>query len=323
MDEKWRQLVFTFVMSVMLPVTMLHYGGSRGDGTAETVVPTTSVETTQSRPSRKISVRLGDRVEEIELDSYITGVVLAEMPAAFEEEALKAQAVAARTYTLRCSMAMDKHPDAAVCTDSTCCQAYLSPEEYMKHGGKDADLDKVRHAVKSTAGDVLTYDRQMILAAYFSCSGGKTEDALEVWGGEVPYLQSVDSPGEEIAEHYRDRVFFSRETLEKSLGISLWGTPGDWIGPVTYTAGGGVDTMYFAGKEFTGQQLRANLGLYSASFFMEPGENGVYITTIGKGHRVGMSQWGANAMAKAGCDYQQILLHFYTGVTIDKMDNLL
>ena len=132
---------------------------------------------------------------EMELNEYLTGVVLGEMPISFELEAQKAQAVVARTYTMRAWYRGGRHDGAAVCTDSTCCQSYISPVDYMSAGGTQSGVDRIYAAVEATGLEVLTYQGELIEATYFSCSGGSTEDAVAVWGTDYPYLRSVDSPG--------------------------------------------------------------------------------------------------------------------------------
>jgi len=246
--------------------------------------------------------------------------VLAEMPASFEEEALKAQAVVARTYAMKRISEGQRHPQGAICTDSTCCQAYISVSEYLETMGNARDVEKITQAVTDTQDLVLTYDGSFAEATYFSCSGGRTEDAAAVWGEAIPYLQAVDSPGEEGAAPYREVVSFSPEEFAAALGRSLSGSPKSWLGPVTYTQGGGVATMVVAGISYTGVRLRQLLGLNSTAFTMEISEGSIRITTQGKGHRVGMSQYGADAMAVTGSDYAAILSHYYPGTKIDKLD---
>jgi len=257
-----------------------------------------------------------DQVREMELEEYLVGVVLAEMPVSFEPEARKAQAVVARTFTLR-SEDGEKHPDAAVCMDSGCCQAYISPEEYLEKGGTQDGIDRMRAAVDATRGQVLTYEGELIEATYFSCSGGSTEDAVAVWGTDVPYLRSVSSPGEERATHYTDSVTFTKKELSDALGVNLAEKPESWFGAVTYTAGGGVKTVTIGGTSFKGTELRKLLGLRSTAFTVTAGENSVTITTRGYGHRVGMSQYGADAMAVSGSSYEEILTHYYQGTTLE------
>jgi len=257
-----------------------------------------------------------ETLQYIDMDTYITGVLLGELPADFKVETLKAQAIVARTYAKKRSLTGMKHPKSAVCVQSSCCQAYCSVDDYIQSGGKQTTVDKFKMAVEDTAGMVLTYQGDLADATYYSCSGGRTEDALAVWGTDVPYLQSVDSPGEENATHYTDRIEMSSKVFASKLGLELSGQPASWFGNVTYTSGGGVATIMIGGREFYGVDLREKLNLYSTAFsIMAVGEN-VHIFTRGFGHRVGMSQYGADAMATNGCDYQEILSHYYPGTTL-------
>ena len=264
--------------------------------------------------SPEISVLTEDgTVRVMELEDYLIGVVLAEMPASFEREALKAQAVVARTYSLRSR----RHADANVCMDSTCCQAYISPTDYLAAGGAAADATRVAEAVLETEGQVLTYQGELIEATYFSCSGGTTEDAAAVWGTEVAYLRATVSPGEEEASHYRDTIVLTWTEFAKKLGFKPEGDPRQWIAAPSYTNGGGIERVMIAGREYTGVMLRQLLELPSTACTFFPGEGSVQITTRGYGHRVGMSQYGADAMAAQGCDYQTILSHYYPETTLE------
>lgn len=248
-------------------------------------------------------------LKELELNGYLTGVLISEMPGSFHMEAKKAQAVVARTYALRRLGGGDKHP-GAVCTDSRCCQGYTDPNAF-------ADQEIVasaRQAVDETDGLVLSYEGQLIDATYFSTSGGMTEDAVAVWGSDVPYLQSVESPGEEVAAHYEDTVFITKDQLETALGISLGN--GKWIGATTYTEGGGVASMTIGGKSFKGTELRSLLGLRSTAFTATQENGGITFVTKGYGHRVGMSQYGAQAMALEGKCFEDILAHYYQGTVL-------
>ena len=157
----------------------------------------------------------------------------------------------------------------------------------------------------------------MIEATYFSCSGGRTEDAVAGWGTDIPYLQAVDSPGEEQAKHFTDSVLFTAKEFAACLGANLSGAPAKWLGSVTYTQGGGVATMVIGGKTYSGVDLRRKLGLRSTAFSMMAVGDQIHITTKGFGHRVGMSQYGAEAMAVAGSSYKAILQHYYPGVVLD------
>lgn len=274
-------------------------------------------ETTVARESAlTVGLLTPEGIVELPMEVYITGVLAREMPANFHSEAKKAQAIAARTFALNTARLGLKHGVGIICPDPECCQGYLDYDEYMDLGGSQDGYRMAQEAAEATRDLVITYDGALIDATYFSCSGGKTEAALAVWGSDIPYLQAVDSPGEEEARFYTNTEYFSVQELEVTLGINLPDNSKDWINGVTYTDGGGVQTMGIGGKEFAGTQLRKVLGLRSQSFTVTVLSGGVLITTRGWGHRVGMSQYGAEAMAKNGCGYEEILTHYYQGVEI-------
>lgn len=279
----------------------------------ETTVPETVVLPMRLR-------QVSGSVVEMEMDTYLVGVVLAEMPASFEMEALKAQSVVARTYTQKAYETGGKHGDGSVCTQSSCCQAYITESDYLAKGGTQENVEKVRTAVAATSGCVLTYEGALIEATYFSCSGGSTEDAAAVWGTDFPYLQAVSSPGEENASHYTDTVTFTAQEFQSAMGINLSGSPQGWFGTVTYTEGGGVATMVIGGESYKGTELRSILGLRSTAFTISAGEDSITVTTKGYGHRVGMSQYGADAMAVAGSGYEEILTYYYQGTVLTQLE---
>ena len=275
--------------------------------------------------ARTVSLRTGSGLQTLPEEAYLTAVVLAEMPASFEPEALRAQAVAARTFLRRKEQA-GKHTDCDVCADSACCQAWLSEAELeAKYGAELAVYwDKAADAVRATADEVLTWEGALIDATYFSCSGGSTEAAVAVWGTDVPYLQAVESPGEQDALRYESEVCFPDDELRTRLQTAapearLTGHAEDWFGETARTEGGGVDTMVIGGVSFTGTQLRSLLGLNSTKFTVRCGDGEVRFHVLGFGHRVGMSQYGANAMAKLGFDYRTILQYYYRGAKIEKI----
>ena len=257
-------------------------------------------------------------IEEQNLEDYLVGVVLGEIPADFEEEALKAQAVAARTYTRKAMVTGGKHGGGLLCRQAGCCQAYWDPEDFLAGGGSTQELETLRWAVRETDDQVLTYDGELIEATFFSCSGGRTEDAVAVWGRDYPYLRATDSPGEEEARYFRDSRSFSRQELEAALGITLPRDPDTWLGETVYTSGGGVETWTIGGKAFTGVEVRKRLGLRSAAFAATVEGDGLTFETRGYGHRVGLSQYGAQAMAQAGKSYGEILQHYYPGTEMVK-----
>ncbi len=300
-------------MGIIAPFSVFSALGKQTDApVAETVI---EEQTTIETVKMEIPVLFANgNVERLDLDEYLTGVLLAEMPASFEMEALKAQAVVARTYTLKRVEAGNKHTGGAICTKPACCQAYCSPSEYMEKGNSQESLDRVKRAVMHTSGKVLLYQGEYIEATYFSCSGGRTEDALAVWGSDIPYLQAVESPGEESAEHYTDEVSFTVDEFKDKLGIPR--TEMLKIGSITYTDGSGVDKIIIANRTFSGTEMRQKLGLRSTSFAIQVLGDTVSVTTKGFGHRVGMSQYGAQAMAKDGKKYGEILQYYYTGTTL-------
>lgn len=313
----WKDMLIAVFMGMILPGVMLN-GLTMVMGETEVREVTSLVYTEEPENPLPVRVR-GDEgaVEEGDMEEYLVGVVLAEMPTYFEQEALKAQAVVARTYALKAYATGGKHGNGSVCRESGCCQAWISERSFLEQGGKLQDVENVQNAVAATAGCVLTYEGELIEATYFSCSGGSTEDAAAVWGTDFPYLRSVESPGEEDAAHYTDTYTFDWEVFCALLDVS---PQGGGLGPVHYTAGGGVDTMEICGKTFRGTELRKLLGLRSTAMTVSRKDNAVRITTRGFGHRVGMSQYGADAMAVAGSDWRQILAHYYPGTEVVHWD---
>ena len=319
MKHQRQQILLAVILGIILPSLMLRLGSLPAQNPQ---AQNSQTQPTQMAAQWQILVLIDGQIVQMEMDKYLVGVVLAEMPASFDPEALKAQAVVARTYALRRCKECDRHKEGAVCTDHTCCQAYISISDYLESRGDPFDVEKITQAVLGTSGEVLTYAGALADATYFSCSGGRTEDAAAVWGSDIPYLQAVDSPGEEGAAVYTDTVYFTADEFQSALGQTLSGSPKSWLGTMTRSDGGGVATMMIGGKSYTGVQLRSLLGLNSTAFTMEVKEGNIAVTTKGKGHRVGMSQYGADAMAVTGSTYEQILQHYYQGTVIDKMDRL-
>lgn len=266
----------------------------------------------------RLPVLVDGRIESMTLHRLVLGAVLGEMPSSFPDEALKAQAVACRTYALR-QYSHRKHEPAALCTDPGCCMNWIDPEVFAAQAGEEA-LQKVECAVRETDGLVVCYAGAPITATFFSGSGGRTEDAADVWGGEVPYLTAVDSPGEHTpydsvtvelpTKDFVQTLSAANEMADFSAGC------GTWLGEITRTNGGGVATVEIVGCIYTGVQLRRLFALRSTRFELEIGPETVVFTTHGFGHRVGLSQYGAEAMAENGAGYAEILLHYYSGTEI-------
>ena len=280
-----------------------------------------------------LKVLTGDTVEEMTLGAYLVGVVRAEMPASFEGEALKAQAVAARTYTLYKMQTGGNHGDTAdICTDSTCCQAYISEEDARNNWGENADAyeEKIEAAVRETDGEAILYGGVPILAVFHSSSAGQTRSSAgltrpagEVWQSDLPYLQPVESPepGDSIPNYYSRVEFTAEEFREKVLSsyleADLSGEMGSWLQNAAVDTAGSVETVDVGGVTMKGSTLRSVLGLRSACFEWEVEDGKLVFYVTGYGHGVGMSQYGANQMAKEGADYREILTHYYTGVTVE------
>ncbi len=254
--------------------------------------------------------------EELPLDAYLMRVLLAEMPSDFPPEALKAQAVAARTFALRRSETK-KHEFADICSDPSCCQGCCDATEIPQ---------SITDAVLATDGLVMTYDGALIDATFFSCSGGKTEAALAVWGSDIPYLQSVESPGEENAPRYTEEALLSAEYFAEVLSsahpeVNLAGQPENWFGACSYTEGGGVDKVFIGGAAIAGTELRKLFSLRSTKFTIAAQDGQVCIVTCGFGHRVGLSQYGAKSMAERGAAFAEILTHYYQGAAVTQLQN--
>ena len=276
--------------------------------------------------ARPLRVLDGEEVLEMDLGTYLVGVVRAEMPASFELEALKAQAVAARTYTLYKLQSGGNHGEAAdVCTDHTCCQAYTGEERARANwGGNAAAYEaKVEAAVRSTDGEAILYGGVPILAVFHSSSAGLTRAAGEVWVNDLPYLQAVSSPeeGERIPNYY-SRAELTKAELKTKLQTAfpeanLSGDPGGWLTDAQRDPAGTVVTVTVGGVTVKGTQVRGALGLRSACFTWEAQDGKMIFYVTGFGHGVGLSQYGANQLAREGADYREILTHYYTGVTVE------
>lgn len=280
----------------------------------------TSVAQTVIHDVETIGVLRGSTVEFMTLERYLTGVLLCEIPANFHDSAKQAQAIVARTYALRTAQRGIKHGSNIICDDPGCCQGYISDVEYEEKWGVKEPVLQAAAAVEVTDGLVITYEGALIDATYFACSGGMTEDALAVWGADVPYLRAVESPGEEQCSYYVETVQFTPEEFCHRLGMELTGRPAGWIRDVAYTAGGGVAQLTVGEQTFSGTQLRSLLGLRSTRLYITSTADSILVTTKGFGHRVGMSQYGADAMAEAGKSFDEIIKHYYAGVELECMD---
>ena len=260
-----------------------------------------------------VSVRRNGSIIKIELEDYVTGVVGAEMPASFNIEALKAQAVIARTYALKANSR------GAVLSDNESSQSYKSNDQLRSLWGSSYNtyFNKIKEAVNSTQGMYLTYNGNYIEAVYHSTSNGKTEDSRNVWGNSFPYLVSVESPYDNSNPSFLKTINFSYSDISKKLDIIITNETNFNIN--SKTSGDRVSSITVGEITLTGVEFRNKLGLRSTDFDIEKTEEGVIITTRGYGHGVGLSQYGANGMAKAGNSYKEILFHYYPGVSLKSL----
>ena len=266
----------------------------------------------------------------VNLDDYLCNVVSAEMPADYEEEALKAQAIVARTYTIY-KMQNKKHETADICDDSTCRQAWISKDDRLarwEESKRENNWKKISDCVNSTKGKIITYENKPIDAFFHSNSGGTTEIPVTVWGGTgYPYLQSVETSGEDGYTQYSSEVVLLQEELinklkEKYSDISIDFSNDDEIKILERTESTRVKTVKFGNHELSGVEVRSIFGLKSTNFEIIKENGNIKFSVKGYGHGVGMSQTGADSMAKKGSTAEEIIKHFYTGVEIRDINSL-
>jgi len=291
-------LVFVFMM-VIIPVALgSMYADDMASGTSEQDFMVTVYRSETSE------------YEEVELERYLIGVVAAEMPALFDMEALRAQAIAARTYVIRILENRD------YILDTIMHQAFLDEDQLRERWGDNFDrhFAVVEEAVTSTRGLVLEYDGSLITPMFFAMSSGATENSEDVFSSARPYLRSVASLGYEDHDNFavetrlsvdQLRTIFEDDTITRN-NIEIR----------ELSEGGNVLEVSIGSNTYTGREVRETLGLRSAAFSIETSRRGVTITTYGNGHGVGMSQHGANIMAQNGYNYVEILQHFYQGVEL-------
>ncbi|MBP3461707.1 MAG: stage II sporulation protein D [Bacilli bacterium] len=259
-----------------------------------------------------------NEIEIVPFEEYVKGVLAGEMPASFHIEALKAQAVAARSYVLK-KMVDNKNKEYDV-VDTIENQVYLDDETLKKNwkNNYENNMNKIKKAIIETKGEYLTYDNEIINAFFFSTSSGKTENCEEVFVQDLPYLKSVDSSWDiEISPVYNNVKTFTLKEFYQKIGLKYQEKLEIEI--VNYTKSGSIKTIKINNKTFKGTDIRSKLSLKSTSFSIKKENKEIIITTKGNGHGVGMSQYGAYGMAKEGYNYEEILKHYYTGVEIKKI----
>lgn len=280
-----------------------------------------AVEIAESPFAVEVMRHQTETVENVPLEEYIVGVVAAEMPAEFELEALKAQALAARTYTVNYLMHGEKMEEYDV-TDTVQHQVYKSEEDLMKQWGSEYQekISKIKEAVNATRGQILTYEEEPITAAFFSTSNGYTENSEDYWDNELPYLRSVESPWDKDSPKYLHQETFTIEDVESALGIDLPNETPLYI-EESRTESGRVKELGIEGHTYTGREIREKLNLKSSDFTIKQNNGHLVVTTEGYGHGIGMSQYGANFMAKSGKNYEDIVKHYYQGIQISSIDD--
>ncbi len=274
----------------------------------------------------EISVLINGKIEKYDIEEYLFGVVAAEMPAAFHEEALKAQAVAARTYIINKSLKPDNdHPNADVCTDSTHCKAYISNDEIVKKHGKNwmgEYSGKIKNCINKTAGEIAVYSDEPIEAVFHSTGSGVTENAKDVWGSDVPYLVSVESPGDMLSPVFENDITVSfsefKDKIYEKSGIEI----SPYIGEILRNESGSVKNINLGGVSLEGVEVRSIFSLPSTNFTVTAADNSFIFHCKGKGHGVGMSQYGAEYFAKQGMNYKEILKKYYSGIEIKNIGDL-
>ncbi|WP_227995023.1 stage II sporulation protein D [Oceanobacillus sp. CFH 90083] len=263
-----------------------------------------------------------EEVENVPVEQYVAGVVSSEMPAEFEIEALKAQAVAARTFTVNFLLNGEKSDNYDL-TDTTQHQVYKSEQELQEQWGTEYQekMNKINQAVKETEGQIITYNQAPITASFFSTSNGYTENSEDYWEGEVAYLRSVESPWDEASPEFSEQTTMPVAEVSEALEIPL---QDDKAIPmeISHTDSGRVAEITVAGNAFTGPEFRDKLALRSSDFTIEQNGKHLIFTTRGYGHGVGMSQYGANGMAAEGKSYEEIIHHYYTDVEISQISDI-
>lgn len=328
-------MVMILILVLIIPLFIVK--GCEGDST-----PPESYQAPEEEIEISVLNHTNNDVMNLNLEEYVVGVIAAEMPVTFDIEALKAQAVAARTYTLRRleqfgASPNPDHPQYDMCTNPSHCQAWINKEgriEAWKNDERYSDLDfdksweKLQEAVYSTQGQVATYNGELIDPLFHSTSGGKTENSEDYFEAQVPYLRSVISQYEGDSPHLVNEITMGVDEFVSKLKAKLPDIQVDKknikneIQISETTEGGQIREMKIGNKSLTGREAREILGLKSSGFDIEVRGDEIHFTVIGFGHGVGMSQYGADGMAKEGSDYTQIIQHYYQGVQVVNIHDL-
>ena len=315
-----KKILVVLISIIIVPFSITNFFNDYKEGKIESklVIKDAEPKKEKYKDTQIRVLRKSGNIETMNLEEYLVGVVSGEVPASFEEDAIKAQAIAARTYALK-KIENNKDSEYDV-TDDVRTQVYISNDELKNiwNDNYDRYIDKMTKCVQSTKGEYLTYDGEIIYAFFFSYSNGKTEDNVNVFGSDIPYLKVVDSSFDEnevdnftYQVKYDLNTFFNKLVLPYSEEVN--------ITDKELTASGRVKNMTINGTSFTGIDLRKKLSLRSTDFEINKEGKTVTILTKGYGHGVGMSQYGANALAKQNKKYDEILKYYYQGTNLQKL----
>lgn len=323
--------MLSLLFSLLLPVAARYAAAAdEPPESAPAVSPTPVTESTAlpaggSDALTSITLLRGGAVETLSMAEYLPGVVAGEMPASFEPDALRAQAVAARSYALaRMLSPAAAHPQSALCDEAACCEVYLTPEQRAERWGTQYTLweTRIEEAVRDTDGIYLVYDGAPITACFHASSAGYTESGAAVWGTSVPYLVSVESPetASDVPNFVTTAEFSPEEFREIVLAAypdnDLSAPPAEWLGERTIDPSGRVSSVRIGSAAVPGTKVRSLFALRSANFTLVWTGHSFLFTVAGSGHGAGMSQYGANVLAKNGASWQDILTHYYPGAAL-------
>ncbi len=326
--KHWKPIIFTIsliaAVTIMIP-TILVAPFKEEEVEAEQQVLKEPKKQVEKKAELQTTIQVyrhsQKKVETIDLEDYVAGVVAAEMPANFELEALKAQALTARTFIVKALTAKTKKdiPEGADITDTVNDQVYMNTKELKVSWGNkyQTNMTRIKEAVSATKGQLLTYNKELITPSFFSTSNGYTENSEDYWPNALPYLRSVKSPWDEKSPKYLSETTISLSEFEHLLNVKI--DSNEDVGKIIQrTDGNRIGEIEIGGKRMTGKKVRELLGLKSSDFSWYKKGDQVIITTKGYGHGVGMSQYGANGMAESGKSYKDIIAYYYKDVKISE-----
>ncbi|MBQ1186297.1 MAG: stage II sporulation protein D [Clostridia bacterium] len=312
--------IITMLITALLMLTLPLCAKNNIDRLPVSALPTENVQAVDTDETVKVKLTDSNEVINISLKDYLFGVVAAEMPALYEKEALKAQAVVAYTYYIL-KKDSNSGSDYDISDDFTTDQSFITVEKAREKWGDGADEfeNKIRSAIDEVFGKRVLYSGKPAYTVYHAISFGVTENAVDVWGNEYPYLVSVDSSFDKLEKNYLSKNTFTAEELKNAMSpfVSITNTTENQITDIVRTNAGGVKSANISGVSVSGQDIRKALSLRSSNFEVSFAD-GVYTFDVkGYGHSVGMSQYGAHYLAMQGKNYKEILEHYYTGCTVE------